>query len=66
MNELDAETSNNFTIGLGGKLTNTLSFTVDYYNIAVEDRIVLGSEIGGTAFDADGKISGTTPLDDQF
>jgi len=46
--ELDAETSNNFTIGLGGKLTNTLSFTVDYYNIAVEDRIVLGSEIGAT------------------
>ncbi|SFZ92819.1 iron complex outermembrane recepter protein [Flaviramulus basaltis] len=43
--ELDAETSNNFTIGLGGKLTNTLSFTVDYYNIAVKDRIVLGSEV---------------------
>jgi len=48
INELDAETSNNFTIGLGGKLTNTLSFTVDYYNIAVQDRIVLGSEIGPT------------------
>ena len=46
--ELDAETSNNFTIGLGGKLTNNLSFTVDYYNIAVEDRIVLGSEISAT------------------
>ena len=46
--DLDAETSNNFTIGLGGKLTNTLSFTVDYYNIAVKDRIVLGSEIGAT------------------
>ncbi|MFH4968475.1 TonB-dependent receptor [Gaetbulibacter sp. M240] len=44
--ELDAETSNNFTIGLGGQLTNNLSFTVDYYNIAVKDRIVLGSEIG--------------------
>jgi len=64
INELDAETSNNFTIGLGGKLTNTLSFTVDYYNIAVKDRIVLGSEIGGTAFDADGNNIGTTPLDD--
>lgn len=44
--ELDAETSNNFTIGLGGKITKTLSFTVDYYNIAVKDRIVLGTEIG--------------------
>ncbi len=46
--ELDAETSNNFTVGLGGKLTNTLRFTVDYYNIAVKDRIVLSTEIGGT------------------
>ncbi len=43
--ELDAETSNNFTIGVGGKLTSTLSFTVDYYSINVEDRIVLGSEV---------------------
>lgn len=62
--ELDAETSNNFTIGFGGKLANNLSFTVDYYNITVEDRIVLGSEIGGTAFDVDGNNIGTTALDD--
>ena len=62
--ELDAETSSNFTVGLGGKLTNNLSFTVDYYNIKVKDRIVLGSEIGGTAFDADGVNIGTTALDD--
>jgi iron complex outermembrane receptor protein len=62
--ELDAETSNNFTIGFGGKLANNLSFTVDYYNIAVEDRIVLGSEISGTDFDDDGNNIGTTPLDD--
>ena len=46
--ELDAETSNNFTIGFGGKLANNLTFTVDYYNIAVKDRIVLSTEIGGT------------------
>jgi iron complex outermembrane receptor protein len=46
--ELDAETSNNFTIGFGGKLANNLSFTVDYYNISVKDRIVLSTEIGGT------------------
>ena len=62
--ELDAETSNNFTIGFGGKLANNLNFTIDYYNIAVEDRIVLGSEITGTAFDDDGNNIGTTPLDD--
>ncbi|QXP53380.1 TonB-dependent receptor [Cellulophaga sp. HaHa_2_1] len=61
--QLDAETSNNFTVGFGGKLGNNFSFTVDYYNIAVKDRIVLGSEIGGTAFDDDGNNIGTTALD---
>ena len=54
--ELDAETSNNFTIGFGGKLGNGFTFTLDYYNITVDDRIVLGSEIGGTT-------AGNTPLD---
>jgi len=54
--ELDAETSNNFTIGLGGKFDNGISFTLDYYNIAVKDRIVLGSEIGASG-------DATNPLD---
>ena len=46
--QLDAEESTNFTIGFGGKLANNLTFTVDYYNIAVNDRIVLGTEITAT------------------
>ena len=46
--QLDAEESTNFTIGFGGKLANNLTFTVDYYNIAVKDRIVLGTEITAT------------------
>ncbi len=46
--QLDAETSNNFTVGVGGKISNKLSYTVDYYNISVKDRIVLGTEIGPT------------------
>jgi len=54
--ELDAETSNNFTIGIGGNLGNGFSFTVDYYNISVKDRIVLGSEISATG-------DATNPLD---
>ena len=54
--ELDAETSNNFTIGVGGRFDNGISFTLDYYNIAVKDRIVLGSEIGATG-------DATNPLD---
>ena len=63
IDELDAETSTNFTVGLGGKLTNQLSFTLDYYNIAVKDRIVLSTEIGKTATDALGNSIGNTPLD---
>ena len=43
---LDAETSTNFTVGFGGKIANQFSYTFDYYNIAVKDRIVLGTEIG--------------------
>lgn len=44
--QLDAEESTNFTVGVGGKLSNSFNFTLDYYNIAVRDRIVLGTEIG--------------------
>ncbi|MFT5750697.1 MAG: iron complex outermembrane receptor protein, partial [Dokdonia sp.] len=54
--ELDAETSQNFTIGMGGKLPNNFSFTLDYYSINVSDRIILSTEIGGTD-------AGNTPLD---
>ena len=62
--KLKQETSTNFTLGLGGKVNRNLSFTVDYYSINVKDRIVLGTEITGTAFN-DKKVNiGTTPLDD--
>ncbi|WP_445385745.1 TonB-dependent receptor [Robiginitalea sp. IMCC44478] len=44
--QLDAEESTNFTVGVGGKISNDFNFTLDYYNIAVKDRIVLGTEIG--------------------
>ena len=54
--QLDAETSNNFTVGVGGKISQ-FSYTVDYYNIAVQDRIVLSTEIGPTD-------AGNTALDD--
>ncbi|MES2325050.1 MAG: TonB-dependent receptor [Pseudomonadota bacterium] len=45
---LDAEKSTNFTVGLGFKPSSNTSLTVDYYNIAVEDRIILGKEIKPT------------------
>ena len=44
--KLDAEKSTNFTVGIGAKPTDNLSFTLDYYNIKVKDRIVLSTEIG--------------------
>ncbi|OCB78732.1 TonB-dependent receptor [Flavobacterium crassostreae] len=62
--KLDAEKSKNFTIGVGGKITRNFNYTIDYYHIAVKDRIVLGSEITGTKLDGDGNNIGTTPLDD--
>lgn len=54
--KLDAETSENFTLGLGGKVNTNFSFTIDYYSINVKDRIVLSTEIGPTA-------AGNTALD---
>jgi iron complex outermembrane receptor protein len=48
IDKLDAETSTNFTFGFGGKVNRNLSFTVDYYSINVEDRVVLSTEIGAT------------------
>jgi iron complex outermembrane receptor protein len=52
---LEPEKSNNFTIGAGFRPNSNLSFTIDYYNIAVKDRIILSTEISST-----GK---NTPLD---
>jgi iron complex outermembrane receptor protein len=54
--QLKPEESTNFTIGLGLNPTKNFSFSLDYYNIRVKNRIILGSEISGTA-------SGTTALD---
>jgi iron complex outermembrane receptor protein len=46
--ELKPEESTNFTAGIGLKPNNNLNITLDYYNIAVDDRIILGSEITAT------------------
>lgn len=43
--KLEAEKSENITIGLGLKPDNNTSVTIDYYNIKVKNRIVLGKEI---------------------
>jgi len=46
--QLRPEKSNNVTIGLGVKPDNNTSMTLDYYNIRLKDRIILGKEIGKT------------------
>jgi iron complex outermembrane receptor protein len=46
--QLDAEKSTNFTFGIGLRPSSDLSITIDYYNIKVEDRVILSTEIGGT------------------
>ena len=43
--KLKAENSRNFTVGLGVNPAKNVSFTFDYYNIAVDDRIILGNRI---------------------
>lgn len=43
--KLKAEKSTNFTIGTGLNLTKDFSFTVDYYDITIKDRIVYSSSI---------------------
>jgi iron complex outermembrane recepter protein len=47
--KLNAEKSTNLTFGVGVKPNRNFSITVDYYNIKVKDRIVLGNLV---AFDA--------------
>ncbi len=51
--QLDSEKSTNLTIGVGAKPTDNFSFTFDYYNIKVKDRIVLSTEIGPSAGPSD-------------
>ena len=51
---LNPEESTNLSIGLGARPCKNFSFTLDYYNIKVTDRIVLSNNIGPTG-DTTGK-----------
>ena len=65
--KLGPEKSTNITVGFGFKPTKNFNLTVDYYNIEVEDRIVLGELIdfgtGGQAFFVNGIGSRTEGID---
>lgn len=43
--KLDAEKSKNLTLGFGLKPSKDFTFTLDYYNIKVKDRVLLSNEI---------------------
>ena len=65
--KLRAEKSDNLTLGFGLKPTRNLNFTLDYYNIAVKDRIILGNLIdfgkGKQAFFVNAIDSRTSGID---
>jgi iron complex outermembrane receptor protein len=50
--KLDAEKSTNFTVGMGLRPFENFSLTVDYYDIKVEDRIVLSNELDASSIPA--------------
>lgn len=64
---LDPERSTNVTIGIGAKPFNGFNVTVDYYNIKVKDRIVLGDRqntaFGNVAWFSNSFDSRTSGLD---
>ena len=58
IDKLDAEKSTNYTIGVGLKPFKNFSMTVDYYDIRVDDRIVLGNLVD---FGKEDGIAGNDP-----
>ncbi len=61
--KLTPEKSTNFTVGFGGKLTNNINFTVDYYKIDVEDRVLYTNQIGKNQFFINGFDTTTSGID---
>ena len=61
--KLTPEKSTNLTVGFGGKLANNVSFTVDYYKIDVEDRVIYTNQIGSNQFFLNGFDTTTSGID---
>jgi iron complex outermembrane receptor protein len=60
---LSPEESKNFTVGFGGRPSKNFSFTLDYYKIDVDDRIIFTNPIGGNQFFINGLNTTTSGLD---
>ena len=61
--KLTPEKSTNITVGFGGKITNNVNFTVDYYKIDVEDRVIYTNQIDGNQFFLNGFDTTTSGID---
>ncbi len=44
--QLHAETANNFSIGYTQRIARNFSFSLDYYNVAIKDRVLFSGEVG--------------------
>ena len=60
---LTPEKSTNITFGFGGKITNNINFTVDYYKIDVKDRVLYTNQIGKNQFFINGFDTTTSGID---
>ena len=61
--KLTPEKSTNITVGFGGKVSNNINFTVDYYKIDVEDRVIYTNQIGKNQFFINGFDTTTSGID---
>lgn len=50
ISELKPELSQHFGTGISGKINDNFTFSLDYYNIDIEDRIVLSGRFGGADY----------------
>ncbi len=61
--KLTPEKSTNITVGFGGKISKNINFTVDYYKIDVEDRVIYTNQIGKNQFFINGFDTTTSGID---
>jgi iron complex outermembrane receptor protein len=60
---LTPEESRNFTLGVGAKLNEDINLTFDFYDISLDDRIVISNRAGGGEFFVNSISTKTSGLD---
>ncbi|CAA0227203.1 TonB-dependent receptor [Tenacibaculum maritimum] len=64
--KLTPEESTNLTVGIGGRPNKNFNFTIDYYKIDIDDRIVYTNQINKNQFFVNGFSTTTSGLDFVF